>query len=66
MASSDAFFELGVLLGGPRPGGIDETVAHVLVEQSKHRLEGFRGCGHLGEDIDAVRVVGDLRCSPLI
>ena len=48
------------LLGAALSGGVDDTVAHVVVkEHQRHRLQGAGHSGHLGQDVDAVGVLVD-------
>src|SRR6478736_5074168 len=57
--------ELLLLLGPALPGGVDEAVRHVVVEQAeRERLERLRRRGHLGEDVDAVLLLLDHPLDP--
>ena len=52
--------DLGLALGVGRLGGVNDAVAHVVLEQAEaDGLEGLGGRGDLGEDVDAVRVLLD-------
>src|SRR5690349_1512941 len=52
--------ELLLLLGPALPGGVDEAVRHVVVEQvEREGLERLRRRGDLGQDVDAVLLLLD-------